>query len=412
MKRLRILVLTLRIPYPLLDGGAVAMYGLIKGLHDAGHNIDLCALNTQKHWQDPAVMRSVVDQVVATPIDTQPRIFPAIQNLLFESTAYNIQRFWSPAYADQLKTLLNQQQFDIIQLEGVYLAQYLPVIRAHSQAPVVLRAHNVEYHIWQRMAQHAKHPIKRWYFNVLAERGAEYERKQLHNFDGIAAISEEDRQAFQDLGYIKPLINLPSGVAVEPVQQPMQPLPNSVAFLGSLEWLPNQQGLSWFMNNVWPQVLQAVPEATFHLAGRNAPEWIADWGKHRPQVHFYGTVPDAAAFLANKAVVIVPLQSGSGIRIKVIEAMMLHKAIVSTTIGIGGIPAIDGTHVLLADSAEHFAAQLTRLLTDPSMSDQLANQGFELAQSLYTWTAIVQRLTDFYQEIIQHTRAKGVEKTK
>ncbi|MFW5659387.1 MAG: glycosyltransferase, partial [Bacteroidota bacterium] len=180
---MRILQLALRIPYPLRDGGAIAIYNNTKYLSAAGHEVTLLALNTTKHHQDPSVMAEHA-RVITTDIDTTPRAVPALKNLLFGRLPYNVERFDVPEHHERLAKLLQAEQFDVILFERVYLGVYLETIRKYSDAPVILRAHNVEYEIWQRLASNESNLAKRLLYKQLALRGEAFERSVLPRFDG------------------------------------------------------------------------------------------------------------------------------------------------------------------------------------------------------------------------------------
>ena len=246
---MHILQLTLRIPFPLTDGGAQAMYHLGQALHSAGHRLTVAALNTRKHHQNPTVLSDYA-QVVATDLDTTPRLLPALWCEAFGALPYNIARFQSAAHAATLHGLLQCQTFDAILLEGVYLAPYIPVLRAHSRAPVILRAHNVEYDIWAQYARYERHPLRRWFFNRMARRGKAFETQALKQFDGVAALTPQDAEAFRALGYDGPLAVIPAGAMPPPSDLPPVTAAPQIGFLANMEWLPNVQGLEWFLQEV------------------------------------------------------------------------------------------------------------------------------------------------------------------
>ena len=394
---MKILVLTLRIPYPLDDGGAIAMYRALENLSRAGHEVTLAALNTRKHREDPGVMNGVVSRVVAADVDTTPNPLKALYSLLFSQLPYNVSRFYSGKFEAELTELLEQEDFDVVQMEGIYLAMYLPVVRRLADAPALLRAHNVEYKIWRSYAQAETSPLKRWYFRQLAKKGERFERRKLKKFHGVIALTEEDGVDFRKLGYEGPLEAIPVGInCPESTPPPEENL--ALAFLGSLEWLPNIQGLRWFLEKVWPDVLKAVPECVFHIAGKNPPESLAKW--KYPNTVIHGPVPDAGVYLAKYPVVVVPLLSGSGVRVKILEAFAHRRCVVTTPRGISGIRAENGVHLAVADKPADFAAECVRLLNNPEERKNLACAARSLVEEAYSWRALTERMTEFYARLL------------
>lgn len=397
---MKILLLTLRVPYPLTDGGAIAMYRLMEALHRAGHELHILALNTRKHHQDPAVLERF-GKVSTTQLDTTPSAPAAVSNLLFSRLPYNIARFLSEEHALRLQKILETEQFDVIQLEGVYLGLYLPLIRANTKAPILLRAHNVEYEIWAEMARTEKHAFKKLYYRHLAKRGRRFERATVPEFDGVAAISPLDAEAFRKMGFKGELRDIPSGVPLADLSKPQdakEELPSGLASLGSLEWRPNVQGLRWFLDEVWPLVQEAHPRASFHIAGKNPPPEVLEWKV--PGVTIQGPVPDAAAFLRRFPLTVVPLLSGSGIRIKILEAMGLERAVVTTTRGAKGLRITPEEHFLLADTPAEFAQSIGYLLANPDFRAKMAKRARQHVEASYSWPSVVAAFEELYNALI------------
>jgi glycosyltransferase involved in cell wall biosynthesis len=394
---MKIMIMTLRVPFPLTDGGAIAMYGLIEKLSQSGHQLTIAALNTQKHYYDPNVL-SPFGRVETTDVDTTPRLIPAIRSFLWERNAYNIQRFDVPAHHDLLKKILYKNKFDIVQLEGVYLAHYIPTIRRMTDTPIVLRAHNVEYKIWEKYAQQEPNILKRFYFSHLAKRGKYFEKKSLPLTDGVITFTKTDAEHYRKLGYSGLLEVISAGYNVPKDLPNVKVQPNTLAFMGSLEWLPNRQGLDWFIKQVYPHILKASPNTTLHIAGKNPPSYIEEYANEH--IIFHGYVPDAGEFLKDKAVVIVPLLSGSGIRIKILEGLSNGKCIVSTTLGADGTDTIHGHQLLLADDPIDFANHVINVLQDESLRIKLSQKGREHAIQHFGWDQVLSCLEAFYQRLV------------
>ncbi len=393
---MNILQITSRIPFPLNDGGNIATYNVTAFLNKFGHKVTMAALNTSKHYQNPAVVANVAE-VFATDIDTTVTIAGLIKGF-FGKLPYNVSRFWSTEFQEQLAQILQQKNFDIIQLEGVYMAIYLPVLRQYSKAKIVLRAHNVEHQIWQRLSENEPALHKRFYMRYLARKVKKFEEEYVCLFDGIIAITEADAAWFKKRCATTQTTSIAAGVHLaKPEQISLENLQPTVAILGSLEWAPNVQGLEWLLAYVWPKVLQKLPHAQLHVAGKNPPEELLN--RKLPNVTMHGMVPDATGFLLAHPVLAVPLHAGGGMRLKVVEAMALGRCIVSTRIGVEGVPVIHNEHALLADSADDFAAELVTALTNQNLQAAAGKNAYAMAGKLYGWEGLIRKFELFYKDL-------------
>ncbi len=348
---MKILQICKKFPFPFKDGESIAIHQLSKSLHHLGAEVTLLAMNTSKHFFEGKNYPPELDhykEIVTEQVDNRLKAKDAFLNL-FSRDSYHISRFVAPAFGKRLATILQNQEFDIIQLETLYLAPYIPVIRKHSNAPVVLRAHNVEHEIWERIARHTPTGPKKWYLQHLAEKLKRYEVSCLNNIDLLVAISERDLKNFKQLGCRKPGFVTPIGIDAKNYQPDFRSIKKepALAFIGSLDWMPNREGLIWFLHNIWPGLLQRFPKLQLHIAGRNTPDWLEK--KQIPNVTFHGEVEDAPTFLNQYPIMIVPLLSGSGMRAKILEGMALGKAILTTKLGLEGIDAQHKKEVWVAD---------------------------------------------------------------
>ncbi|MCB0575369.1 MAG: glycosyltransferase, partial [Saprospiraceae bacterium] len=201
---MRILQLCNKFPWPLKDGAAIASTYLAKAFAELGSEVTLLSMNTSKHWFDTATLPGDFNHYSAIQtvfVDNRIRPIPAFLNL-FSEKSYHVERFADAGFAHALAGLLESQAFDIVQLESLYLTPFIPVIRKHSQALIVLRAHNVEHEIWERIAENA-HPLKRWYLQQITPRLKQYEIDHLNEYDLLVGISERDVEQFRTLGLQK-----------------------------------------------------------------------------------------------------------------------------------------------------------------------------------------------------------------
>lgn len=357
---MRILQLCNKFPWPLKDGAAIASTYLAKAFDELGSEVTLLSMNTSKHWFDTGELPHDFDHYTAIHtvfVNNHIRPLPALLNL-FTDKSYHVERFDNTDFANKLKALLKSNTFDVVQLESLYLTPYIPVIREHSSALIALRAHNVEHEIWERVAANSN-PLKRWYLQRITPRLRQYELEHLNDYDLVVGISERDVEQFRALGLRQPATIAPIGLDCRDYQADYASYsrPLSLSFIGSLDWMPNQEGLKWFLNEVWAPVLApAFPALTFHIAGRTAPRWLRHLDMER--VKFHGEVPSAPDFLNQHSVMVVPLLSGGGMRAKILEGMAVGKVVLSTRVGMEGIEARHRQECLLADTPDDFLKAL------------------------------------------------------
>jgi glycosyltransferase involved in cell wall biosynthesis len=390
-----ILQITKKFPYPVIDGEVIAINNLTSGFAALGHKVTVLSLNTQKHHFDlenlPAAQKQQADYL-AVDIDTSVRPLDAFFNL-FTSKSYNIERFWSAQFAQKLAAVLAGQKFDLIIAETIYAMRYIDVIRKNTTAKVALRAHNVEYLIWQRLYKEEINPLKKLYLKLLAERLKTFELEHLNKADLLLPVSNADMQQFKAHDCTIPWHVAPIGYDLNLPDPDELKEENAVAFIGSLDWMPNREGVEWFIKEVWLKVVEQVPDAKFYLAGRNFPEDIKRLNVQGLIV--VGEVDDARKFVGSKAISVVPLFAGSGMRVKIIEAMALGRAVISTTIGAEGINYTHGADILIADNAHGFAAAVVKILRSNALRRQLGQQAKQLVNTRYNNLSICSAIIDF-----------------
>lgn len=397
---MRVLQLCHRVPFPPSDGGAIAMHQVTVGLLEHGMQVKVLAVAPEHQPSDLSLLPAdylKATEFEAIPISTKVRLWPAFRNL-FTRRSYNVERFRSRAMELKLKEVLQRQSFDIIQMEGLYLTPFLPVIRQFSQAPVVYRAHNIEHFIWKRMAAACRTPLRRQYLQLLARRLEAYEKRVIHQVDGLAAITPLDEQYFLSLGFKGPATVIPVGMPDLELPDPLpEPEAASVFHLGSMDWRPNQEGIKWFLQQVWPKVISRMPGLRFYLAGKRMPPSFHRFASE--SVRVIGEVPDAIAFTLSKNVMVVPLLSGGGMRVKIIEGMAAARPIVSTGIGAEGIPCRHGEHLFLADGPDQMAKWILHCFEEPESAAQVARQAREFAAGHFRTDHIIKKLIKFYRDI-------------
>ena len=399
---MKVLQVSNKIPYPEKDGGALAINAITEGLLKADCEVKMLAMNTKKHFMEissiPEKFRS--DRHLETVIlDTSIRPWDALWALV-TGKSYNVSRFQSEGFSRKLAEILQEEKFDVIQLEGIYLSPYLSVIRQHSNAPIILRAHNIEWKIWQKLASEVKGGLKKLYLTKLSKQLRKYEEDAVNLFDGIATITNQDLEYLKNAGCKVPIVHIPFGIDVSKYAPKESKYGNSLFYIGALDWLPNLQGVDWFLKNVWDKIHAQFPRVQFNVAGRNMPY---DLRKNRyPGVEYYGEVADAKVFMEKYDIMLVPLLAGSGVRVKIIEGMAMGKAIITTSVGIEGIECVFGKDILVADSREQFAEAVCKCLADETLKQSLSQNARKFVEQFNDVGKATALLTKFYKERILH----------
>jgi len=373
---MKILQLCRKFPYPLKDGEAIAVTYLAKSYKELGHELTLLSFNTVKTYFEVATLPASFNHYAAIHtiyLDNQIKIKDAFLNL-FSTDSYHITRFISPDFKDKLKEVLVATHFDIVQLEGINLAPYISTIRAYSTAKVVMRSHNVEFEIWERVAENTPFLPKKWYLQYLVKKLKTYEIAQLAQYDLLLAMTQRDVDYFNTLAPSNQIMVAPIGLDLKNYRMavPATPPPYSISFIGSLDWMPNQDGLKWFLENVWSLIHKKHPSLAFHIAGRNTPQWVFDQAGKGVVVH--GEVEDAKAFIAAHPITVVPLFSGSGMRVKILESMAMGRIVLTTTIGLEGISAQHGQEVFIGNTAQEFIQLIETCLQQPQQLRAMAQR--------------------------------------
>lgn len=378
---LRILIITPRIPFPLKDGGAIAMNQTIGGYIDEGCEVSLLALNTSRSWVDEATLPQVYSKLkhfesVYVKTDVNP--LSAFFNL-FTDKSYNVERFINKQVEQSLLQLLQKETFDIIQFESIYTSPYLKTARKFSQATCVCRVHNIEHLIWQRLSEHEKSFLKKKYLKLLTNRLYNYEIDILKQFDLLLPISKREEIYFNKEKFNR-CIYLPFGIEEKNIELLKGTFDqNSCYHIGSMDWAPNIEGVQWFLDEVWSKAFHELPGITLYLAGKNMPPSLLS--KENKQTDVVGEVDDFVQFSLEKNIMIVPLLAGAGIRVKILEAMSLGKTIITTSIGVEGIGATDGIHILISDTVDSFIQNLKLCFSNPEKARQIGLEAKTFVES-------------------------------
>jgi polysaccharide biosynthesis protein PslH len=389
---MRILVLGSRVPYPLHDGGAVATYQTLKLLSE-NNELVYFTYNTAKHYQSKEVIKERFPFCKVITQDLDASFNPAKAILaLFSGESYNIQRFISPKANAALARLLKKRTFDLVHFEGLYTTPFLETVKANFNGPTLLRQHNIEYQIWEKLAATSR-GIKKWYLQALSRTLKDYEQNILPKFDQLVGISPEDTVFLITYNHKAQCISV-----AQELHSPINKLvPYSICHIGSMEWQPNIQAVKWFVNQVWPQVLAKFPQAKFHMAGKGLNP--RDKQFQAPGIVNHGQVDSASEFMRNYGMMVIPLQSASGVRVKALEAMANGLCIVSTPVGLSGVAVTNQAKV--CDSAQDMADAIIYLFQNPQQAHEYGQAAHTFIQQNYSLQVLKTQWDQCYSALSQ-----------
>ena len=391
---MRILLLCHKPPWPPVDGGTYASWQMARGLAEAGHEVRVLALATPKHpaSERPPPALGVTQETVAH--DPTPGLAGAAANLL-TSRPFPIDRFRS---ADLAARIGAQRGLDLVQIEGLAMAVHLEEARA-LEVLCVMRVIDVEHELWRLRAARAAAPVRAW-LELQARRLRRFEIHAWNACDGLLAISDDVAAACRRHSP-KPVETVTVGADVAAAAPPLPSDMKALLHLGAMDWAPNRDGMSWFLAEVWPMILARAPRATMVLAGRGS----SAFARKRPAAGLVavGEVDDTTALLRRHAIVVAPVRFGSGVRVKIVEAMAQGRAVATTAAGAAGLHVTAGRELVIADDAVRLAAAIGELLEDPVRTARLGRQAWEHAAAHHRPEALASTVTSFYHGLRSST---------
>lgn len=399
---MKILILSSKPPWPPHDGGAVAIMRCIEGLSAGGATVSLLTMITDKHLSHgSSVMPPPIPlhHYETVYVDTTIKPEKLISNLLFSDQPYDMIRFRSEKFSEALTRIISDGSYDIIQCEGLLFTYYADLIKSLTKAPVILRAHNVEHRIKAMSARNSRNPLFKFYLGILAERIRKRELFAISQFDGIIPISEPDFHWFIEKASGKPVLLSETGVA-ERLSPPGDARPEGrIGFIGALNWKPNVSGLRWFIKKVWPSVLKEMPGARLHVAGRGADNSVLRMLRHK-NITWEGEIDDSESFMRSLSLLVVPLFAGSGLRIKILEAMSTGTVVVASPIAAEGLPARNGREIIIATDPASFRDAVLKAAVNSDLRQEITESALAMVRHRYNNAANTGTILNFYRHIL------------
>jgi glycosyltransferase involved in cell wall biosynthesis len=393
-----------RLPAPPVDGGAIYVYQTIKHLAAAGHRVIVAGFESNRHPQDIADL-SRFAKVHAIDADFREyTVWPLLKSV-FTGVPVSIQNRMDRSKMARLLPQI-QENIDAVYLEAIHVGRFLSLVRERfPDAPVILRQVNAEHNLLYRIADSTRNPFAKFFYWIQGWHMRRFERRVLRAVDAVTSISADDIPHFQGLAPNQRFAVASPGI--EPTPRCGIPRENNrILMLSTWSWKPNRDGLTWFMNSVWPSLSQQHPNCRLIIAGGGMDTGLRA-SLEAERVEVLGFVEDAETLRQSGSLLVAPLFTGSGIKIKVLEAFASGLPVVTTRIGAEGLPVTPGIHYMLAGTPEEFVDSIKRLLQDPELRTAIASQAERFAET-WSWESKIADLVSFTEEIVRVSRRNRV----
>jgi polysaccharide biosynthesis protein PslH len=372
-------------------GGKIRSYNILRELASQ-HSVTFFSFYGAHEGDAHPGLKNVFDRAVCVPLTLPAPKSPAeLLNYgigLFSSEPYGITKFCRPEVKQKLHALLKQETYDVIVCDFIFAAGVIPW---DCPTPKVLFTHNVEATIWRRHYEVATNPIWKAISWQEWRKMEAAERRYLRLADHVLAVSEKDRDAFASFLDPAKLTVISTGVDIDYFQPiPVEESADSLVFVGSMDWLPNEDAILYFVDAILPLIKQRRPGVSLEVVGRSPSRKLQALAEREKSVRLTGRVEDIRPFVARGSICIVPLRIGGGTRLKIFEAMAMGKAVISTSVGAEGLPVRAGENILLADTPSDFANSVISLLSDPSHRRRLSISARTLVQEKYGWPRVAE----------------------
>lgn len=395
---MKILQIAPRLPYPLTDGGAVGIFKATEATARAGAHITFVTYPET----DPAVTKEGVEKLSQfAKVHLVDRRLPSRNRTLVKTIfkgAYPVERRMMPEMFELLRSLVTQEQFDLVHVDHAHMGKYALWMKEEFGLPYILREHNFESLIYERFASVQRNPLKKLVASIHGKRLRQEELRFIREATHVVPITQEDRDLMRSAVPVQAYTVIPAGVDVE-YFQPTDPAlidPKLVLWVGGLGWDPNHEAVEYFLREVWPRISADLPELRFQLVGDGTEKFA---GQPGASVVGHGRVPDIRPFMARASVMVVPLRVGGGMRLKILDFLAAGKAVVSTSIGAEGNIAQPGRDLLITDTSEALATAVKRVIQDAELRQSLGVAGRELVENHYAWGKIGQAFMALYEGV-------------
>lgn len=395
---LRILVLDEEFPYPVNTGKRTRSFNLYRRLSKRFRIRYLAFGHSNSDSADAMRVEGIEPVAVSTQLQRKEGVkfyLRLLENLL-SPLPYIVTSHYSKDFEDAVQANVEQFQPHLVLCEWTPYAIY---VRSLARTRKLLSTHNIEADIWKRYFDNEPNSLRKWYIGEQWRKVIRFEEQCFGWLDAALAVSELDRLRLNELSPDLETKVVPNGVDLEYFAPTPQPLRRDrIVFTGSMDWRPNQDAARYFASDILPLLNAKTPQIRCTFVGRSPPDDVRSLGSIAG-MEITGTVADVRPYIEEASVYVVPLRIGGGTRLKILEALAMGRAVVSTTVGAEGLDLVDGKHILLADDPSAFAERVHQLLQDPVRCQELGAAGRELVEQRYGWDALANCLADFIADL-------------
>lgn len=399
---MKILMLTPYLPYPLLSGGQIRTFNLLKNLKDK-HEITLFSLiKNESDRQYVKDLEPLCHKVRVFKRSSKPFTLKNILRTGFSLFPFVVTRNLVPATMQGVKEELALEAYDLIHAETFYMMPNIP----KTSIPTILVEQTIEYLGYQSYTQSSKMQLVKPLLQLDIMKIKFWEKYYWRHCDRLITMSDDDKsfiaQEAPEVGAIEVVANGVDASHFDDMERKEPAVPTAL-FVGTFSWLPNVQAVTYLVEEVWPHILKQIPEARLKIVGFSPTEKVQSFDA-LSSVTVSGSIPDIRDAYASSTVLVAPVRWGKGTRYKILEAMATKTPIVATSIAVEGITGVkDGVHVLLGEDAEALANQAVKVMKDHDLRARMAKKSYELVTKAYNWRAISEHLDRVYQEIGSQT---------
>ena len=398
---MRILLLTQIVVYPADAGPKIKT--LLVFRHLVGeHTVVYCTfVRTMKEQQNAEQLGKLCSRVSTVPLK-RSRVGDI--RFLLESIAtgdsFLLRRDDRPDMHATVRQLLDEEQIDVLHVDQLNMMRFVP---PDWSGPVILDEHNAVWQVVERLRMGTHNPLARWFLRREVGLMRRLEGEACRRAHTVLAVSEQDKRALQEVaGESVPIEVVPITVDVENLEAiwaARKPQQNRLLTVGTMFWPPNNEGVSWWLREGYEKLQALCPDVTYDIVGARPPRKLQRLARRYKGVNLHGYVADVTHFWTSATALVVPLLSGGGVRVKILEAMAMGIPVISTTIGCEGLAVRDGEHLLIADTPETFAQACTRLLHDQELAQRLAQNARRLVFEEYNAKTTLQKLDVVYGQL-------------
>lgn len=394
---MNILFVSITVPYPAVDGGRIRVLNLLKQLVNQGDNLTFVALKTKNSdFEGIEYLRNL--GIDAHLVESDSSKSGLLYHAFFHRKPFTVAKYCSSDFTRKLQKLIQKKNFDIVHFEMLHGGQYLDDLP--NKIPTLLSLQNIDSVIWRRLAEYSKSRIQKKLYRQQARTFSRYEKNMYPKFNTVACVSEIDADIVSQICPQANIDIVSNGVDIQ-LYEPKygQEKENILVFTGSMDWLPNEDAALYFNQKVFPLIKQNIKDAKFYIVGSNPTDNVLELGR-KEDVIVTGEVEDIKPYIAQATVYVVPLRIGGGTRLKILEALAMGKAVVSTSVGAEGLNLSDGKNIFKVDKTENFAEITTKLMKNQNLRKQIGMAGRKFVEEEYSWSKIGKKLKEVYKQTV------------